>query len=290
MGGDEFCALFARATRSRDPIIAGAAAALSEHGEGFSIGCSYGAIVLPREAQDAAEALRIADQRMYAQKNAGRTSAAPPEQGRAAARARRAQPRACGTHLDGVADLAEATAAALGLATTRSSRSATPPSCTTSARSRSRTRSSPSRGRSTDDEWEFIRRHTADRRADHRRRARARARGRALVRSSHERWDGAGYPDRLAGRADPARRAHRRGRRRVRRDDLRAPVQRRALAPSAALDELRRCAGTQFDPVVVDAFCAAWAEQNASTTTGSNWVLAHRRSSLSADAGATAGE
>ena len=36
---------------------------------------SYGAIVLPREAQDATEALRIADQRMYAQKNAGRTSA-----------------------------------------------------------------------------------------------------------------------------------------------------------------------------------------------------------------------
>jgi HD-GYP domain-containing protein (c-di-GMP phosphodiesterase class II) len=29
--------------------------------------------------------------------------------------------------------------------------------------------------------------------------------------------------------------------------------------PQAALDELRSCAGAQFDPMVVDAFCAAWA-------------------------------
>src|SRR5829696_5906242 len=56
MGGDEFCALF-------------------EPGEGFNVTSSYGSITLPREAQDATEALRIADQRMYAQKNAGRTSA-----------------------------------------------------------------------------------------------------------------------------------------------------------------------------------------------------------------------
>jgi HD-GYP domain-containing protein (c-di-GMP phosphodiesterase class II) len=28
--------------------------------------------------------------------------------------------------------------------------------------------------------------------------------------------------------------------------------------PTQALDELRACAGSQFDPVVVEAFCAAW--------------------------------
>jgi HD-GYP domain-containing protein (c-di-GMP phosphodiesterase class II) len=28
-----------------------------------------------------------------------------------------------------------------------------------------------------------------------------------------------------------------------------------------ALNELRRCAASQFDPVVVEAFCAAWAER-----------------------------
>jgi two-component system cell cycle response regulator len=32
-----------------------------------------------------------------------------------------------------------------------------------------------------------------------------------------------------------------------------------ARTPEAAVAELRRCAGTQFDPVVVDAFCEALA-------------------------------
>lgn len=33
--------------------------------------------------------------------------------------------------------------------------------------------------------------------------------------------------------------------------------------PDDALRELRDCAGTQFDPVVVEAFCAIWAARNA---------------------------
>jgi diguanylate cyclase (GGDEF)-like protein len=75
MGGDEFCALIE--LRGEDPatLVEGAALALSEHGDGFWIGCSYGSIMLPTEATDSDEALRIADQRMYAQKNAGRMSA-----------------------------------------------------------------------------------------------------------------------------------------------------------------------------------------------------------------------
>ncbi len=70
MGGDEFCALIDAA---EDPVAAveDAAAALGEQGEGFSIGCSYGFVVLPAEAQDASGALRLADQRMYALKRGG---------------------------------------------------------------------------------------------------------------------------------------------------------------------------------------------------------------------------
>jgi HD-GYP domain-containing protein (c-di-GMP phosphodiesterase class II) len=77
-----------------------------------------------------------------------------------------------------------------------------------------------------------------------------------LVRSCHEHWDGNGYPDGLAGEEIPL----------VARivctcDAWSAMTTdrsyRRALAHDDAVAELRRCAGTQFDPRVVDALLAA---------------------------------
>ena len=49
--------------------------ALSEDGEGFMIGASAGHAALPGDAEDAEEALRVADRRLYAEKNSGRISA-----------------------------------------------------------------------------------------------------------------------------------------------------------------------------------------------------------------------
>jgi HD-GYP domain-containing protein (c-di-GMP phosphodiesterase class II) len=75
------------------------------------------------------------------------------------------------------------------------------------------------------------------------------------VRSCHERWDGNGYPDRLAGEDIPL----------VARivcvcDAFSAMTTdrsyRKALSSDEALAELRRCAGSQFDPSVVDALIA----------------------------------
>lgn len=76
MGGDEFCVLLR--PRGEDPatLVEGAAHSLCAEGEGFWVGCSYGFITLPTEAEDSDSALRIADQRMYASKNSGRMSAA----------------------------------------------------------------------------------------------------------------------------------------------------------------------------------------------------------------------
>ena len=76
-----------------------------------------------------------------------------------------------------------------------------------------------------------------------------------LVRSAHERWDGAGYPDELAGEEIPL------GARIVFACDtyeaMTAPRPYRAALPEEqARAELRRVAGSQLDPRVVDALLA----------------------------------
>ena len=75
LGGDEFCVLAAIDPAETDALITGAAAALTEHGSGFRVDASYGSILLPAETRDPAEALRLVDQRMYAQKRSSRRSA-----------------------------------------------------------------------------------------------------------------------------------------------------------------------------------------------------------------------
>ena len=71
MGGDEFCLL----ARADDPtLLERAAHALSESGGRFEIRCSYGAVTLSEARKDPVDALRVADQRMYANKRRGRRS------------------------------------------------------------------------------------------------------------------------------------------------------------------------------------------------------------------------
>jgi diguanylate cyclase (GGDEF)-like protein len=265
MGGDEFCALFRPGAQVAAPIIAGAAAALSEQGEAFRIDCSYGAITLPREAADVAEALRVADQRMYAHKRSRRAPADAQSKDVLLQALAERHPELA-PHVGIVADMAEATALALGLTDedVRNVRLGAELHDVGKVAVPEAILRKP--GPLDDDEWAFMRRHTL---IGERIIAAAPALETVarIVRSSHERWDGGGYPDAIAGEDIPL------GARIVSvADAFDAMTSRRPYCEprteTDALDELRRCASGQFDPVVVEAFCAAWAERPSTVSVG----------------------
>jgi HD-GYP domain-containing protein (c-di-GMP phosphodiesterase class II) len=73
----------------------------------------------------------------------------------------------------------------------------------------------------------------------------------------HERWDGGGYPEGLSGRQIPIE-----ARVLAVADAFDAMTSnrpyRRAFTTERALEEIERCAGTQFDPTVAAAFLEVW--------------------------------
>src|SRR5688572_565174 len=259
MGGDEFCVLIEPGNDEPEALVRSAAAALSESGDGFSIGCSYGSILLPDEASEPAEALRIADQRMYAQKHAGRMSAGRQSKD-VLLRALTERSPDLGGHLSSVAELAERTARRLGLPAEEVERIRHAGELHDAGKVDIPDAILSKPGPLTEAEWGFVHRHPliGERIV---RSAPSLSRVAELVRSTHERFDGAGYPDRLQADAIPL------GSRIVAVcDAFDAMTSERPYAaprtPQEALDELRRCAGTQFDPAVVETVRAVVAERS----------------------------
>ena len=260
MGGDEFCVL-ARIDGGRpDMILEAASDALSETGTAFNIAASYGSVLLPTETADVSEALRRADQRMYARKGAGRASAGRQSTDVLLRMLAERDPE-LGAHLSEVTDLCLKTATRLGIpeedmtslaqaaALHDVGKSAIPDAILTKS------------GPLSDEEMMFIRRHTiiAERILGA---APALSKPAKLVRWSHERVDGDGYPDGDRRGRDTNRSADHRRLRRLPRDDLQPCLPGDTRTSEEAVAELRRCAGTQFDPTVVEAFCAALAESD----------------------------
>ena len=260
-GGDEFCVI-AGAGRQHALELA-ACRALAEHGEGFTISAAFGSVVIPQDTGDVTEALRKADLAMYEQKHSGRATAGR-QSSDVLIRALAERHPDIGEHHDGVAELVEAVGSRLGiegdeLAHLRHAASlhdigkvAIPDAIINKP------------GPLTDEEWAFLRRHTL---IGERILSAAPALGGAarLVRSSHEAWDGTGYPDALGDVEIPL------GARIIAVcDAFDAMISNRPYAApktiEAALAELRRCAGTQFDPEIVPILEQVIADRaNAST-------------------------
>jgi diguanylate cyclase (GGDEF)-like protein len=259
VGGDEFCLLAPAGVGEGEALVHRAAAALSDAGDAFAIGCSFGSILLPVHASTAADALRLADQRMYAQKAATRSSARR-QSTDVLLQVLTERGADLEQHLTGVARLAHLTAKELGLGEqdVLAVRLAAELHDVGKTAIPEAILSKP--GPLDDDEWDFMRTHTliGERIILA---APSLAHAAPVVRASHERVDGTGYPDRLRGDQIPL------GARIVAVcDAFDAMVSdrpyRNAMSVAEACTELRRSAGTQFDPDVVETFLRV-AERDA---------------------------
>jgi two-component system cell cycle response regulator len=251
MGGDEFCVV--GELGPADAVIEDARGALCEQGEAFTIGCSRGAARVPAEAATLDRALQLADERLYIDKRT--TKIAESLQVRDALLQLVVEQNAdLATHATSVADLAAATATRLGLPAEEVARTRIAAELHDIGKTAIPASILQKPGLLDADEWEFIKRHTliGERIIAA---APALAHIAPIVRSSHERQDGLGYPDGLTADAIPL------GARIVAVvDAFDAMITSRPYKPAVgaveALAELRRCAGAQFDPVVVDAFAS----------------------------------
>jgi two-component system, cell cycle response regulator len=260
LGGDEFCILLPLAGESPSIVVENAARALSEQGDGFSVSAAYGHAILSGEAHTTSEALSLADRRLYANKERGRASASE-QSSHVLLQALAERNPGLSDHVTGVAELAEAVAVKLGLPYAEIARVRLAAALHDIGKMAIPDAILEKPTKLTDDEWVFLRKHTL---IGERILLAAPALSHIapLVRASHERFDGDGYPDRLTGEEIPLA-----ARIVFVCDSFDAMTSPRPYATEktmdAALDELRRNAGTQFDPDVVQAFLEVVAAHGA---------------------------
>ncbi len=247
LGGDEFCVLVPSETG-----VAAAAGALRERGEGFDIRSSYGTASLDRGVTTVEQAMNTVDARLYAAKN--RRSGAGYEVQAVLLGVLREREPDLDVHVREVAMLARGVALRLGLEPDAVQQVALAAHLHDIGKVAIPDSILDKPGPLTEEEWVIMRRHTL---FGERIIAAAPAMRdvATLVRSSHERWDGSGYPDGHAGTAIPL------GSRIILAcDAYHAMVSDRPYSTpyqrAQAIAEIREHSGRQFDPVVVDALVA----------------------------------
>jgi diguanylate cyclase (GGDEF)-like protein len=261
LGGDEFCVLVTAPVSDPHALFHDAREALTERGGAFTVSAAAGAVEIPREATEPTQALRLADQHMYREKASSQSGAAELITSVLHAALAQRHPD-LGGHCDDVAGDVEVLARTIGLdqETTRLiveagdlhdiGKLGIPDAIITKA------------GPLSEQEWEFMRQHTVMGEQIIAAAGPSLQRIGPLVRASHERWDGRGYPDGLSGEEIPL------GARIITIcDSFRAMMDTRPYKPPMslldALGELRRCAGSQFYPSLVAVFCRLVEERSA---------------------------
>lgn len=251
--GDEFCVISMVPAAQADGVTRVAREALVERGDGFEISGLSGTVLIPQDAVDPLAILKLADQRLYAEKYS-HTKVAPEE---AAAMINMLQQTSTSTDkrsalIDETLKLAAAVYGMDGEQTQQISRAfqlrdigncAIPDAIL------------HKEGKLAEHEWQVIHSHTVvgERILNAIPQLRPVA---EIVRYHHERYDGAGYPDGLAGEAIPV------GARLVAvAQAFDAMISDRPFRPALtfteAVGELGREAGHQFDPRALAAFCQA---------------------------------
>jgi two-component system cell cycle response regulator len=251
LGGDEFCLLLEDSVGGG--LLREAGAALEARGDGFDVTASYGRVRIPADAADSEEALHLADRRMYAAKEARPSSAGLQTRTVLLKVLSEREPELL-EHSSDVMALARGVARRLGLAPEERDIVARAAELHDIGKMAIPDAILNKPGPLDDREWRFMRRHTIIG-EDILNAAPALQPVAALVRASHERWDGRGYPDGMAGEQIPQ------GARIVAVcDAFSAMVQDRpyqsGLTVGEAVAEIERCAGRNFDPRVVEAFSA----------------------------------
>jgi two-component system, cell cycle response regulator len=249
LGGDEFCVL-AEVSGDQAAFLDAAATALGDKGEGFDVTSSFGAVFIPEEAVTPSDVLHLADQRLYAQKRRRAERGHPHEM---VLRALFEREPTLQVHVQSVSEMAGAVGVVLGLSGEKLEELRLGARLHDIGKLAIPDAVLQKPGPLTVAEWDFIADHTV---------IGERILGAApawknvarIVRATHERWDGGGYPDGLAGDEVPLA-----SRIIAVCDAFSAMTSPRAYRASVsqdtALAELARCAGTQFDPDVVAAFC-----------------------------------
>ena len=199
LGGDEFCALFARG--ADDQVVRRCLAALSEIGDGFAIASSHGSVLLPADAHDPDLAMQLADERMYAEKSSGRESAGQQTRN-IALKVLSVQQPDVEHHSEHVAELVAGVAHQLGMSDVDRAEVVRAAELHDIGKIAIPYAVLHKQGPLDDDEWEMMRRHAVIG-ANILAAAPALADVAEIVRHHHERFDGGGYPQGLHGTEIP---------------------------------------------------------------------------------------